>query len=170
VAQALAKWREERAMRSDLPPRRVMSDMALLGISQRVPKSVEELANTRGVDDRHLSAEYCKEIMTAVRDGAKNSIVLPSTDNDDVDKFARPALTLITAWVGELARKHKIDATLLATRSDITAFLRKSPNARLREGWRATLIGDDLTRILNGEVGLSVDRDGHLKLVSSATS
>jgi ribonuclease D len=169
VAQALAKWREERAMRSDLPPRRVMSDMALLGISQRVPKSVEELANTRGVDDRHLSAEYCKEIMTAVRDGAKNSIVLPSTDNDDVDKFARPALTLITAWVGELARKHKIDATLLATRSDITAFLRKSPNARLREGWRATLIGDDLTRILNGEVGLSVDRDGHLKLVSSAT-
>lgn len=170
VAQALAKWREERAMRSDLPPRRVMSDMALLGISQRVPKSVEELANTRGVDDRHLSAEYCKEIMTAVRDGAKNSIVLPSTDNDDVDKFARPALTLITAWVGELARKHKIDATLLATRSDITAFLRKSPNARLREGWRATLIGDDLTRILNGEVGLSVDRNGHLKLISSATS
>ncbi len=170
VAQALAKWREERAMRSDLPPRRVMSDMALLGISQRVPKSVEELANTRGVDDRHLSAEYCKEIMTAVRDGAKNSIVLPSTENDDVDKFARPALTLITAWVGELARKHKIDATLLATRSDITAFLRQSPNARLREGWRAALIGDDLTRILNGEVGLSVDRDGHLKLISSATS
>ncbi len=168
VAQALAKWREERAMRSDLPPRRVMSDMALLGISQRVPKSVEELANTRGVDDRHLSAEYCREIMTAVRDGAKISVALPSIDNDDVDKFVRPALTLITAWVGELARKHKIDATLLATRSDITAFLRQSPNARLRQGWRATLVGDDLMRILNGEVGLSVDRDGHLKLISSA--
>ncbi len=167
VAQALAKWREERAMRSDLPPRRVMSDMALLGISQRVPKSVEELANTRGVDDRHLSAEYCREIMTAVRDGAKISVALPSIDNDDVDKFVRPALTLITAWVGELARKHKIDATLLATRSDITAFLRQSPNARLRQGWRATLVGDDLVRILNGEVGLSVDRDGHLKLISS---
>ncbi len=167
VAQSLAKWREERAMRSDLPPRRVMSDMALLGISQRVPKSVEELANTRGVDDRHLSAEYCREIMTAVRDGAKNSVSLPSTENDDVDKFARPALTLITAWVGELARKHKIDATLLATRSDITAFLRQSPNARLRQGWRAILVGDDLMRILNGEVGLSVDRDGHLKLISS---
>jgi ribonuclease D len=167
VAQALAKWREERAMRSDLPPRRVMSDMALLGISQRVPKSVEELANTRGVDVRHLSADYCREIMTAVRDGAKISVTLPSIDNDDVDKFARPALTLITAWVGELARKHKIDATLLATRSDITAFLRQSPNARLRQGWRATLVGDDLVRILNGEVGLSVDRDGHLKLISS---
>jgi ribonuclease D len=167
VAQALAKWREERAMRSDLPPRRVMSDMALLGISQRVPKSVEELANTRGVDDRHLSADYCREIMTAVRDGAKISVTLPGIDNDDVDKFARPALTLITAWVGELARKHKIDATLLATRSDITAFLRQSPNARLRQGWRATLVGDDLVRILNGEVGLSVDRDGHLKLISS---
>ena len=168
VVQALAKWREERAMRGDLPPRRVMSDMALLGISQKIPKSVEELANTRGVDDRHLSADYCREIMTAVRDGAKNVVSMPTSDNDDVDKWARPALTLITAWVGELARRHKIDATLLATRNDITAFLRKAPNARLCQGWRATLIGDDLTRILNGEVGLSVDRDGHLKLISSS--
>ena len=168
VVQALAKWREERAMRGDLPPRRVMSDMALLGISQKIPKSVEELANTRGVDDRHLSADYCREIMTAVRDGAKNVVSMPTSDNDDVDKWARPALTLITAWVGELARRHKIDATLLATRNDITAFLRKAPNARLCQGWRAILIGDDLTRILNGEVGLSVDRDGHLKLVSSS--
>jgi len=168
VVQALAKWREERAMRGDLPPRRVMSDMALLGISQKIPKSVEELANTRGVDDRHLSADYCREIMTAVRDGAKNVVSMPTSDNDDVDKWARPALTLITAWVGELARRHKIDATLLATRNDITAFLRKAPNARLCQGWRAILIGDDLTRILNGEVGLSVDRDGHLKLISSS--
>ncbi len=168
VVQALAKWREERAMRGDLPPRRVMSDMALLGISQKIPKSVEELANTRGVDDRHLSADYCREIMTAVRDGAKNVVSMPTSDNDDVEKWARPALTLITAWVGELARRHKIDATLLATRNDITAFLRKAPNARLCQGWRATLIGDDLTRILNGEVGLSVDRDGHLKLISSS--
>ena len=168
VAQALAKWREERAMRGDLPPRRVMSDMALVGISQRIPKTVEELASTRGVDDRHLSADYCREIMTAVRDGAKSTVTLPVSDNDDVEKWARPALTLITAWVGELARRHKIDATLLATRSDITMFLRKAPNARLCQDWRATLIGDDLTRILNGEVGLSVDRDGHLKLISSA--
>ena len=167
VVQALAKWREERAMRGDVPPRRVMSDMALLGISQKIPKSVEELANTRGVDDRHLSADYCREIMTAVRDGAKNVVSIPTSDNDDVDRWARPALTLITAWVGELARRHKIDATLLATRNDITAFLRKAPNARLCQGWRATLIGDDLNRILNGEVGLSVDRDGHLKLISA---
>ncbi len=170
IAQSLAKWREERAMRGDLPPRRVMSDMALIGISQRMPKSVEELANTRGVDDRHLSADFCREIMIAVRDGAKNVVSLPTNENDDVEKWARPALTLITAWVGELARKHKIDATLLATRNDITAFLRKASNARLCQGWRASLVGDDLTRILNGEVGLSVDRDGHLKLINSVDS
>ena len=167
VAQSLGRWREERAMRSDVPPRRIMSDMALLGISQRVPKSVEDLASTRGVDDRHLSSEFCREIMNAVRDGAKRTVELPKTESDEVDKHSRPALTLITAWIGELARKNKIDATLLATRSDITAFLRNEPEARLAQGWRATLVGDDLKRILNGEVGLSVDRDGHLKLFSA---
>ena len=167
VAQAVGQWREERAMRSDHPPRRVMSDMALLGIAQRVPKNVEELASTRGVDDRHLSSEFCKEIMTAIREGAQHTIELPSHESDDVEKWARPALTLITAWIGELARKNKIDATLLATRSDISAFLRKSPDARLTQGWRAAVVGEDLNRILSGTVGLSVDRDGHLKLIEA---
>ena len=167
VAQAVGKWREERAMRSDHPPRRIMSDMALLGIAQRVPKNVEELASTRGVDDRHLSSEFCKEIMTAIREGAQQTIELPSHESDDVEKWARPALTLITAWIGELARKNKIDATLLATRSDISAFLRKSPDARLMQGWRAAVVGEDLNRILSGTVGLSVDRDGHLKLIEA---
>jgi ribonuclease D len=167
VAQSVGQWREERAMRSDYPPRRIMSDMALLGIAQRVPKNVEELASTRGVDDRHLSSEFCKEIMTAIRDGAQRTITLPSHESDEVEKWARPALTLITAWIGELARKHKIDASLLATRSDISAFLRKAPDARLLNGWRATVIGDDLKKILAGTVGLSVDRDGHLKLIEA---
>ena len=167
VAQAVGQWREERAMRSDHPPRRVMSDMALLGIAQRVPKNVEELASTRGVDDRHLSSEFCKEIMTAIREGAQHTVELPSHESDDVEKWARPALTLITAWVGELARKNKIDATFLATRSDISAFLRKSPDARLTQGWRAAVVGEDLNRILSGTVGLSVDRDGHLKLIEA---
>ena len=167
VAQAVGQWREERAMRSDHPPRRIMSDMALLGIAQRVPKNVEELASTRGVDDRHLSSEFCKEIMTAIREGAQQTIELPSHESDDVEKWARPALTLITAWIGELASKNKIDATLLATRSDISAFLRKSPDARLMQGWRAAVVGEDLNRILSGTVGLSVDRDGHLKLIEA---
>ena len=167
VAQSVGQWREERAMRSDHPPRRIMSDMALLGIAQRVPKNVEELASTRGVDDRHLSSEFCKEIMAAIRDGAQRTIALPSHESDEVEKWARPALTLITAWIGELARKHKIDATLLATRNDISAFLRKSPDARLLNGWRAVVIGDDLQKILAGTVGLSVDRDGHLKLIEA---
>ena len=167
VAQSLGQWREERAMRSDYPPRRVMSDMALLGIAQRVPKSVEELASTRGVDDRHLSSEFCKEIMAAIREGAQLIVELPGQENDDVEKWARPALTLITAWIGELSRVHKIDASLLATRSDISAFLKKSPEARLLQGWRAEVVGDDLKQIIAGTVGLSVDRDGHLKLIQA---
>lgn len=167
VAQAVGQWREERAMRSDHPPRRVMSDMALLGIAQRVPKNVEELASTRGVDDRHLSSEFCKEIMAAIREGSQRTVVLPSHESDEVEKWARPALTLITAWIGELARKNKIDAALLATRSDISAFLRKSPDARLFHGWRASVVGEDLIKILSGTVGLSVDRDGHLKLIEA---
>ena len=37
----------------DMPVRQVLPDLAILGISQRQPTTLEELAQCRGVDDRH---------------------------------------------------------------------------------------------------------------------
>jgi ribonuclease D len=50
VAQAVAQWREERAQRLNIPVRHVLADLALLGIAQRAPRTVDELAQSRGVD------------------------------------------------------------------------------------------------------------------------
>ncbi len=49
-------WRRggsERPRRSDMPVRQVLPDLAILGISQRQPTTLEELAQARGVDERH---------------------------------------------------------------------------------------------------------------------
>ncbi len=44
AAQAVAAWRERRAMRVDIPVRQVLPDLAVLGIAQRKPSSLKELA------------------------------------------------------------------------------------------------------------------------------
>jgi len=54
---------------------------------------------------------------------------------------------------------------LLATRQDLVALLRGDTGARLAEGWRAELLGDDVRRLLSGGVGLTFDGAGHLELV-----
>ena len=164
VAQALAAWRERRAMATNIPLRRVMSDMALLGIAQAAPRSTEDLAHARGVDERYLSGSIAREILAAVKEGRERIVELDSQSHDPLEKRLRPAVTLVTAWIGELARTAEIDPMLVATNRDIVALL-AGGESRLAHGWRRDLVGRDIERLLKGESGLSFDGDGRLRLI-----
>ena len=164
VAQSVAAWRERRAMRTDVPVRQVLADLAILGISQRAPSTLKELSQARGVDDRHARGAIAEEILAAVRaaKGSPPPTLPPSAD--DLDRNMRPAVTLVSAWVGQLARDERIDPALLATRADIVAFLRGDDDARLGTGWRNELVGDGIRRLVGGEAGLTFDPEGRLRL------
>ncbi|MEO8162143.1 MAG: HRDC domain-containing protein, partial [Ilumatobacteraceae bacterium] len=167
VAQSVAEWRERRAMAADIPPRRVISDMALLAIAQKMPNSEAELLQSRGVEARQLGGNIIHELLEAVSRGSTRDQRMPVSDSEDVERDLRPAVTLISAWVGELARQHHIDVALLATRSDITALLRNQPDARLALGWRAHIVGDDIKRLVSGKAGLTFDSRGGLRLLDT---
>ena len=74
---------------------------------------------------------------------------------DDFDRKLRPALTLVSAWVAQLARDAKIDATLLATRSDLVSLLRGDSDARLAVGWRSEIVGGAVRKLVSGEAALA---------------
>lgn len=164
VAQSVAAWREERAMRVDIPVRQVLPDLAVLGVSQRAPTTLKELRQARGVDDRHTRGGIAEEILAAVDAGRGNTPPEPPRSVDDLDRNLRPAVTLISAWVSQIARDEKIDTAQLATRADIVSFLREDDGARLASGWRATLLGDGITALVSGEAGLTFDPEGRLTL------
>ncbi|MFM8858308.1 MAG: ribonuclease D [Actinomycetota bacterium] len=165
VLAALAEWRERRAMDSDIPPRQVLPDLALHGIAQREPSSVSELAQARGVDERHTRGTIAQEILRAVEVGKKNPLELPQSEGDEMERHLRPAVTLLSAWVSEVARMEHIDAALLATRQDIVDFLRGERGGRLSTGWRQELLGTQLDDLLKGRAGLSFDGRGGLKMI-----
>ncbi len=165
VAQAVAAWRERRAAASDIPPRQVLPDLAVLGIAQKVPTSAAELGHARGVDERHSKGTIANEILAAVADGARRDVALPVHDGDDLDRTMRPAITLVGAWIAEVARSERIDSALLATRADVIALLRNEPASRLSGGWRADLLGDGIRRLVGGRAGLTFDGRGGLRLV-----
>ena len=102
----------------------MLSDIALIGIAHAMPETVEDLSQIRGVESRQLGSSLSSEIIATVRDGRLIEARFPQTDADDVDKEFRPAMSLIAAWIGELARIYDIDATLLGTRQDIMDLLR----------------------------------------------
>jgi ribonuclease D len=73
-------------------------------------------------------------------------------------------VSLITAWIAELSRANEIDPMLVATNRDVIGFL-AGGESRLATGWRRDLVGRDLERLREGELGLSFDRDGRLRLI-----
>ncbi len=165
VAQAVAAWRERRAMAVDQPVRQILPDLAVLGIAQRIPTTPADLGRCRGVDERHTRGVVARDLLDAVQAGAANEVHLDAPDGDDLDRHLRPAVTLVSAWVSDLARRQRIDTTLLATRSDLISLIRGDRDARLSVGWRADLLGTGVRRLMDGHAALTFEPDGGLRLI-----
>ncbi len=165
VAQAVAAWREREAAAMDMPVRQVLPDLAILGISQRQPSTLDELSQARGVDERHRRGRVGREILAAVAAGKANPPPAVPDAVDELDRSKRPAVTLVSAWISQVARTARIDTALLATRADLVAVIRGDPEARLAHGWRAELIGDGITRLMDGRAALTFDGQGSLRLI-----
>jgi ribonuclease D len=165
VAQSVAAWRERTAMRRNIPVRQVLPDLAVLGIAQRQPSTEKELSQARGVDERFSRGKLAAEILAAVAEGKVAEPPDARPGGDDLERDLRPAVTLVSAWVSQVARIERIDASILATRSDLVAFLARDPDARLARGWRGELLGDGLNRLIEGRAALTFDRGDGLRLV-----
>ena len=166
VAQAVAAWRERRAAELDLPTRYVLADLAILGIAQRPPRSVDDLRAVRGIDERAVRGAVGQALLEAVRAGqALPADAVRTEERDDVERQLRPAVTLVSAWVSQLARDHDLDTSLLATRADIVGLLNGDEGSRLAHGWRRALVGDQVDRLVHGRAALAFDGRGGLRLV-----
>jgi hypothetical protein len=65
--------------------------------------------------------------------------------------------------VRQIADDLHFDQALLATRSDISNLLCGEPS-RLDVGWRGTIAGDPIRRLMAGEVAAAFNTDGTLVL------
>jgi ribonuclease D len=164
-AQELCKWREDRARIEDKPVRFVLPDLAVVSIAQAKPKSFDELSRIRGMDGRYLKGGAAEEVLDALDRAAElpnSALVQP--EPEEFDRKLRPALTLVSAWVSQLAQDAHIDPALLATRSDLVHFLRADGQSRLREGWRHEMLGSAISALVAGDAALAFETSGILRL------
>ncbi|GMU79439.1 MAG: hypothetical protein AMXMBFR46_22310 [Acidimicrobiia bacterium] len=169
VAQAVGAWRERRAQRLDIPPRFVLSDLALAAVIGRAPRSTDEVRALRGVSG--MPAAVARELLDAVEAGRAmdESELRRPPRRDDVPELDA-AVALLAAWVSELATSERIDKKLLATRDDVKDLVYGRPS-RLDDGWRAQLAGRELRRLLDGEAVIRLTDGGrHLRMEGSRSS
>ena len=166
IAQSLSSWREHRAETEDLPPRFVMSDLALAALVQRPPNTAADVLRVRGAGN--LSKSSVAQILSAIESAramSPSDLKLPPKHSADPSLDA--ASGLLTGWTSQVAENERIDPRLLATRDDVKALVNERPS-RLDNGWRAKMVGDDLRALLNGESVLRfIDGGSKLSLESS---
>jgi ribonuclease D len=168
IARAVAAWRERRAAELDQPVRFVLSDLAVVGVAQRRPKTLEDLRKIRGVDERHARGKVGEGVLAAVEAARGTSVARPEGASYELDRKLRPAVSLVAAWVSQLSRELEIETSLVATRSDIESLLAGDPSSRLAVGWRAELVGERIRRLVSGEAALAFDGSGDLVLEDRA--
>jgi ribonuclease D len=164
VAQEVAAWRERRAAEVDRPRRSVLSDLAILTIAQRPPRSRQELEKLRGVDARHLAKGAATEILEAVDRGrtlAADELRLPPDSAES--RASQAAVSVCAGLVRQIADDLQFDQGLLATRADIAQLVTGEPS-RLDRGWRGSIAGGPIRRLLSGEAVAAFEPDGRLVL------
>lgn len=166
VARSVAAWRERRAAEVNRPVRHVLSDLAIVAIAQRAPRTPEDLADVRGLDRGVSRGATGRAILDAVESGL--TAEPPSDDGPgELRRDLRPAATLASAWLAQHARDLDLDPGLLATRSDIEGYLGGDRRSRLRSGWRGEVVGRVVEGLVDGSVAVAFD---HGELVLEARS
>ncbi|WP_058270526.1 ribonuclease D [Olsenella massiliensis] len=165
VAREVCAWREREASRRDLPRKWVASDELLLEASKRAPRSVERLRRIRGAES--LGERDAAALVASVARG----LACDPQDYPQKTRHERPSqdmegvLDLMYATLRIVADRQGIAPQLVATKDDLIDFASGRRDARLAAaGWRHDLVGGPLSRLLAGEMGLTV-KDGRVELL-----
>lgn len=168
VLRELAAWREREAQNRDVPRAWVLRDEALLEIAHHTPKTVDELARTRGLARKFAEGQAGVEILAVVARGA----AVPDAQLPEVDvKREMPRGVGAVCDLLKVVLKMKCEAAdvaqrLVASSEDVEliAALGEEADVPALSGWRRTLFGEDALRVRAGEVALVV-RARKLELV-----
>jgi ribonuclease D len=163
VAREVTAWREIEAQRRDVPKRWVLGDESIVEIARRAPKTNEELAGIRGVSDK-IGRGAQKGVLQAVLAG----VAVLDSDLPIIAKRRRVqgdvdgAVDLMIALVRTRAREHGVAMPLLASRDDLERLAGGEREASpLLEGWRRTMVGDELVALLDGTLAMRLS-EGNL--------
>lgn len=160
VLKHLARWREQRAIKTDKPRKWVLSDNILLDLATQLPDTAEQLKNVRSLDSQTAAAQGATllELIAAARN--EPEALWPRLNIPPKPTAAEEAKAdLIMSLLHRQAAVHDLTPGLFATRGDIQRLVRGNRDVPLLTGWRRELAGEMALDILEGRKVLACEGD-----------
>ena len=167
VLKEIAAWREREAQKRDLPRGRLVKDEALLEIAASQPKRVEDLARVRALPRGNAEGALGKALLEAVARGlALPADALPAlADRPNLPRGLGPVVEMLKVLLKMTCEKHHVAAKLVASAADLERIAAGEADVPALGGWRREVFGEDALALLDGRLGLAVER-GHVKTVA----
>jgi len=156
AAQRLAAWREQTARSANKPRNWIVRDEVLIDIATMLPTDRDSLSRVRSLKGRS-GERYYDALLAEVQAAKSDPMPTPVNDRQvNAEPVDAALIDLLMALVQLRAEEHEINANLLASRKSLEQALRGDQDSLVLNGWRAQLIGDDIRRMINGELALFI--------------
>lgn len=157
----VAAWRERTAQRIDIPRQRLLRDEQLLEIASHAPKTVEELALTRGLGRGFAEGWQGREMLEALEKARRlPDAELPSRDRPAEQLRAPGAVVdLLRTLLRLKAEEAGVAARLVASADEIDRLAAGKRDLHALTGWRNEIFGQDALGLIEGRLALALDGD-----------
>jgi len=161
ILKEVAAWRERTAQRIDIPRQRLLRDEQLLEIASHAPKTVEELALTRGLGRGFAEGWQGREILEAIDKARKlPETQLPTRERPPEQLRAPGAVVdLLRTLLRLKAEQAGVAARLVASADEIDRLAAGKRDVHVLHGWRNEIFGKDAVALLEGRLALSLKGD-----------
>ncbi|MDK9721270.1 MAG: ribonuclease D [Rhodospirillales bacterium] len=163
VLREVAAWREREARERDLPRGRVIRDESLIEIAAHAPKSVDELAQVRGLSRSQAEGKWGVALLAAVA----TAQALPESDCPRLDpkseppKGVGPLVELLRVLLKTACDSEDVAQKLVASQSDLEAIAADdAADVPALHGWRFEVFGQLALELKHGRLGLTCTPDG----------
>ncbi len=169
VARELAEWREDAARGADRAPGSILPDQALVELARRTPRDRHGLEQIRGLPPPTLHRRG-DALLAAIERGRQRTPPPAPAELPPRESADAPLISLAQALVRHRSSESKVAVELIATQAELSTLLsalRRGEDGnglRVTSGWRARLVGDELRELAAGEVALSANPAGGLRV------
>lgn len=166
AAREVAAWREREAMMRDIPRKWVLTDEQVVEACKREARTIDDLFMVRGIK-QSLSMRDARKVVELMRRALASDESTwprpetPQSSEPNVDS----AVDLMAALMRVRAKEAGIAMQTVGCHGDLAMVARGHlDEAPLMHGWRRKIIGNDLMRLLSGEITLGL-KDNELVVI-----
>ena len=164
VLKDLAAWREERAIRYNIPRKTLLKDELLVNIASTAPKNMEELANVRHIKSDIVKGKLGKEILEVVNRALekpvdKNLKKIEKEKQINVPANAQSLIELLKLLLKIISEQNYAVECLIADEKDLRdiACGNNDKTNRALHGWRYEVFGKYALDFRKGKASIHYD-------------